>query len=127
MGTLTEHYGLHQWEPEDDFLRTDFNEDNVKIEEALTTLAAGQFKIVTGTYTGTGNSYGTNQTINLGFRPKVVVLDNHMGIRNSGTYGGVFFDGAPLNSDAAKITNDGFSVQWNCNDSAKTYHYIAFG
>ncbi|WP_297240727.1 hypothetical protein [uncultured Flavonifractor sp.] len=33
----TEHYGLHQWVPEDDFLRTDFNENFEKLDSALYT------------------------------------------------------------------------------------------
>lgn len=38
MGTYkTEHYGLHQWVPEDDFLRTDFNENFEKLDTALHT------------------------------------------------------------------------------------------
>ena len=35
MANCTEHYGLHQWEPGDSFLRTDFNEDFWKIDAAL--------------------------------------------------------------------------------------------
>ena len=35
MASYTEHYQLHQWVPEDDFLRTDFNEDFAKIDAAL--------------------------------------------------------------------------------------------
>lgn len=34
----TEKYGLCQWEATDAVLRTDFNEDNAKIEAALATL-----------------------------------------------------------------------------------------
>ena len=38
MGTnKTEHYGLHQWVPEDEFLRTDFNENFEKLDSALYT------------------------------------------------------------------------------------------
>lgn len=36
---FTENYHLSQWEPEDNVLRTDFNEDNAKIETALGALA----------------------------------------------------------------------------------------
>ena len=32
MATYTENYQLHQWVPEDDFLRTDFNTDFQKID-----------------------------------------------------------------------------------------------
>lgn len=35
MATYTPNYGLHQWVPEDTFLRTDFNEDFQKIDTAL--------------------------------------------------------------------------------------------
>ena len=45
MANYTEHYQLHQWEPGDPFLRTDFNEDLAKIDAALS-----QFS---GTITGT--------------------------------------------------------------------------
>ena len=34
----TEHYGLCQWEATDQVLRTDFNEDNQKIEAELARL-----------------------------------------------------------------------------------------
>ena len=35
----TENYGLCQWEATDQVLRTEFNEDNTKVEAALNTLA----------------------------------------------------------------------------------------
>ena len=31
----TQYYGLNQWEAADQVLRTEFNENNVKIDEAL--------------------------------------------------------------------------------------------
>lgn len=37
MASYTQHYQLHQWEPGDDFLRTDFNEDFKKIDTAIKT------------------------------------------------------------------------------------------
>lgn len=37
----TSNYGLCQWQPEDAFLREEFNEDNEKTERALTTLSQG--------------------------------------------------------------------------------------
>ena len=39
MADYTEHYQLHQWEPEDSFLRTDFNQDHQKLDDALHGLA----------------------------------------------------------------------------------------
>ena len=35
MANYTQHYQLHQWVPEDNFLRTDFNEDFKKIDTAI--------------------------------------------------------------------------------------------
>ena len=35
MATYTPNYRLHQWEPEDKFLRTDFNEDFAALDTAL--------------------------------------------------------------------------------------------
>ena len=37
----TQHYQLNQWEAEDAVLRTEFNEDNQKIDGALSALSAG--------------------------------------------------------------------------------------
>ena len=39
MANYTEHHHLHQWGPEDPFLRTDFNEDFARIDGALGRLA----------------------------------------------------------------------------------------
>lgn len=54
-GTLaskhTEHYGLNQWEASDQVLHSDFNEDNVKIETAI---SVRNCQIYTTTYVGTG-------------------------------------------------------------------------
>ncbi len=40
MANYTPNYQLHQWAPEDKFLRTDFNEDLNKIDTALGTISA---------------------------------------------------------------------------------------
>ena len=39
MSRFTPNYQLHQWDPEDNFLRTDFNEDLSKIDTALASKA----------------------------------------------------------------------------------------
>ena len=49
MAKYTEHYRLHQWEPEDSFLRMDFNEDFAKIDSAIA--ARGNCLQVVGTFT----------------------------------------------------------------------------
>ena len=40
MAQYTTNYKLHQWEPEDDFLRTDFNQDFAKIDTAIKAVEA---------------------------------------------------------------------------------------
>ena len=74
MANYTEHYQLHQWEPGDAFLRTDFNEDLEKIDAALED--KGNCRIATGSYAGTGE-YGKAHpnTIQLPFPAQIVLLD----------------------------------------------------
>ena len=37
----TEHFSLNQWQADDQVKRTDFNEDNAKIDAALNDLSGG--------------------------------------------------------------------------------------
>lgn len=75
MANYTEHYRLHQWEPEDPFLRTDFNEDLAKIDEALGTAAQGNCRIMTGTYVGDGNfDQDYPNYLEFPFSPQVVMI-----------------------------------------------------
>ena len=78
----TEHYGLCQWEATDQVLREEFNQDHVKIDETLKTLAdkdlalesamttvaaaAGNCQMELITYTGTG-TYGTGKATKITF------------------------------------------------------------
>lgn len=76
MANYTPNYQLHQWEPEDPFLRTDFNQDLSKIDTALDGLAdkataleaavvlCGNCQIWTAGYVGTGE-YGADKTNHL--------------------------------------------------------------
>ena len=110
MATYTPNYGLHQWVPEDQFLRTDFNEDFKKIDTALgekadqssmsssissiqssmnsqlssikarLTALEKRPEVVIGTYTGDG---AETRFINLGFTPKAVLLEESSGMRVS--------------------------------------------
>ena len=41
-GSYTEHYQLSQWQPQDRVLRTEFNQDNAKLDGALHALAESQ-------------------------------------------------------------------------------------
>ena len=58
MASYTEHYQLHQWVPEDDFLRTDFNE-NAGVAAALSA-AESKAQVVTGSYNGNGAATRAN-------------------------------------------------------------------
>lgn len=131
----TENYGLCQWEATDQVLRTEFNEDNQKVEDAMiglvsqiktkanqTTLdavAATIPKIAVGTYTGDGNP---KRTISLPFTPKAVFVNSYFGATydyGSGLhyFGGLAVKGGPLKwyseTDSIaflEIVNGGFTV-----------------
>lgn len=78
----TENYGLCQWEATDQVLRTEFNEDNAKVDAALQTLSeqdtslnsiisavaatAGNCQMELITYTGTG-TYGEGKATKINF------------------------------------------------------------
>lgn len=119
MAQYTPNYGLHQWEPGDNFLRTDFNQDFVKIDtalqakadktalaqkadqsalEAVQTLAEGRCRVVTGSYMGTGKA---GITVNLGGRPKAVIFP-HDSVTSMVIAGN--------NLHAISITGSGFTV-----------------
>ena len=69
--TQTTKFHLNQWSPEDYVRRTDFNADNAKVEAALA--AAGNCRIVTGSYTGTGK-YDQNNPNTLTFQGKPLLV-----------------------------------------------------
>ena len=114
----TEHYGLCQWEATDQVLREEFNEDNRKVDEALSNLASVLSKIVTGSYVG--NGAGT-RTISLGFTPKAVYLCHESGqtFNSNGNYcyGGLALNGKPVISESGtsvvKITSGGVEVYYD--------------
>ena len=147
MANYTKHYQLHQWEPGDAFLRTDFNEDLSKVDEALFQLASQKYGedkkvFVLGSYIGDG---GTGlQDIPLAFQPSLLYLfncdptDDHDIYRfalgtgeiqcafdNTGitwVRDGIFYmtlSGFQLNGDAFP-RGEGF------NTAGVTYHYVAF-
>ena len=115
MARYTPHYGLHQWEPEDSFLREDFNQDLARIDTALEEKA----EVVIGSYTGNGYI----KTIELGFRPKFVCIPS----RN--VYGTMLADGG-TNAQLA-ITDTGFTVTYqstsgiHSNEANAVYYYLA--
>ena len=125
MANYTQHYQLHQWVPEDDFLRTDFNTDFQKIDaalEAVRALAAGKADpgeldalerdinsvrsiangrawAVKGTYTG-NDVYP--RTVNVGGTPKIVFLA-------SGNYLTIVMDNGHMDPDIVLVSG-GFQI-----------------
>lgn len=92
----TSNYQLNQWDPEDRILRTDFNEDNAKLDAALKANASaisseastrssavsnltsqlakkGNVRVEIQTYTGTGE-YGSAYSNSLTFSQKPVMF-----------------------------------------------------
>ena len=71
--TQTPNFQLNQWSGTDYVRRTDFNADNAKIDAALA--AAGNCRVVTGSYTGTGeyDKYHPN-TITFEGKPLLVFI-----------------------------------------------------
>ena len=140
MATYTANYGLHQWVPGDNFLRTDFNTDFQKIDagiKAAKATADVKAEIVTGTYTGDGTQ---NRLINLGFQPRAVLVEDQRGARNSSgsLLGGLAVPGGPvfvLNAtsgqlNAVEITAKGFYISkysniLSTNGDSWGYRYLA--
>ena len=143
MADYTEHYQLHQWQPQDPFLRTDFNEDLQKIDTALAYMP----KFLNGSYTGTG-TYGPDGACELhfGFNPKLIFLNTQeMTSFNSQPKYYILFPGMtwfpePNSGDANHVTwlEDGISWYFSYsgdsgqtqarkqyNTLGKTYSYVA--
>ena len=76
----TEHYQLNQWSLDDPVQMEDFNADNRKVEQALTWLMNNRVRLVTGTYTGTGE-YGAQHptTLTFDFTPKLIFMFGNSG------------------------------------------------
>ena len=131
----TEHYQLCQWEPEDKVLRTDFNEDNQRIEAALN----GQVQIAYGQYIGTGECGSSHpKRLEFPFTPVFVLIYNNT---SSGFTGYPWLRGLDrgymyrsLDSySAAKVTWEDRAIQWyytdavtqlNTKDAVYTYFVI---
>jgi len=147
----TKNYKLCQWEPSDPVLRTDFNADNAKLETALTQLsgAADQAKALAQNAQATADAayspdfptfkvgyYSGNEevsrSIDVGFRPKAVLLFTSQGTTSSGNgqyhYGGLSVEscytyGLSLHSNGFYVSNSGND---RTNAPLSTYIYIAF-
>ena len=126
MGTKTEHYQLNQWEPGDNFLRVDFNEDNAKIDAAL----ASKYDLIFGSYQGND---AASQFISLGFTPKAVFVfssSGQMATEDTVRYMGGFAVDSMDYPSGVIISENGFTVEYNRDrrlwqNSSSTHYYMA--
>ena len=141
MASYTANYQLHQWEPADFFLRTDFNADFAKLDAALAGKAglaelAEKLGAVTGSYTGDGSA---NRTITRGAAPVAVFL------REDGDSGAILAvqNGAVMDEEGEvtmlTVSGQGFQVTYDAyftgvsnkvrepyaNRAGATYRYLA--
>ena len=146
----TKNYQLNQWEPADRVLRTDFNEDNRKIEEALASIQStaekGNCRIFTGSYQGTG-VYGPNNpnTLTFEFEPLMLLMHvrnpflegsqliwfrdgtNYQYPGNSNVYYKITWQGKTVSWYQDSYSNDNSGPTYQLNKKDVTYHYIAIG
>ena len=119
---------------EDNFLRTDFNEDFRVLDKAL----ALKPEILSGSYTGDD---ARSRDISLGVSPRAVFVVRQDGAMQSDmyTYGGLALQGAPVtmrDGNLVEITSSGIRVARgdliegrfyaDANRSGMSYYYIAF-
>ena len=137
----TTHYQLNQWEAEDKVLRTEFNEDNQKIDAAMRNLYSAVPRVASGFYVGDGTEV---RLIELEFTPRAVFVCRNNGCTyESGTiWGGLAVTGSPLVESYGSQTCTGLAIAENgflvynekisyrsgaSNALGQTYHYIALG
>ena len=124
----SEHLNLHLWEPEDDFLRTEFNENFAALAMADNACCPENKPYVTGSYKGTGTyGSGASTVINAGFRPSTLILcqrgDSHLSavypMSNTG-----YADLTWTDNGVILTSSKGASAQYNSSDVS--YFYIIF-
>ena len=139
MASYTPNYGLHQWVPEDNFQRTDFNEDLSLIDTALQNIhqeTEEKCELISGSFTGTAQSNTmTEQEIVLGFQPKAVFIGS-----NPFQYGAdsgfnancvLIYPGIKCSGNnswqysSLEITENGFLVAGLANQNQIVFQYIA--
>ncbi len=121
----TEHYQLHQWQPQDSVLREEFNANFTALDESV--------RIVFGSYVGDRQA---TRFIDLGATPRAVLL---MGPNNNSnnTDGGLAFPGVPAvygadNYKVLSVEEGGFNVYYRTspyvesNSGSYAHYYIAF-
>lgn len=139
----SQNLNLHLWEPEDDFLRTEFNENFTAVDSAVksaqtaavnaqqTADKALSLPYATGSYTGNGKDI----SINLGFRPSFLMISGMRSayVGGAGEYSNYnIMTGGNVVSDRVALTDTGFIAKYfdagspNVAVNGRTYDYIAF-
>ena len=140
----TKNYHLPQWVETDRIQMEDFNQAMADIDEGLNEVKTmvenvqdaytpDNMPFVIGTYTGNGAE--TNRDINLGFKPRFVIISGMARTGNTtnaqfSRFG--FFGATGSTVTVAQITNNGFrlvnsSLQYpELNTANVVYTYIAF-
>ena len=77
----TANYQLNLWEAGDDFIRSEFNADNTKLDAALADLNIRKLDYVMGLYHGNQTA---NRVFDLGFRPKILIVKSQNDYRDYG-------------------------------------------
>ncbi|BDF68657.1 hypothetical protein CE91St43_26290 [Oscillospiraceae bacterium] len=125
----TECFGLHLWEPGDNFLREEFNENFEKLDDAA--------RVMSGVYIGDGQA---SQFISLGFQPMAVLVEQSNGTRPAGSNytlnGGLALTGHPVQKSAGwpviAVEFGGFRVYrydgyaGDNNSNGQIYHFLAY-
>ena len=145
MSDYTEHYQLHQWQPQDRFLRTDFNQDLQKIDTALDSLAdkssaleaavalCGNCILHYSTYVGTGSGKteltfpGKPMLVNvMGTNIWMVSIQGvDMGISKNAGVGGGWQD-VVWTGNTVTFESNSSDMTAQCNNKGETYTVVCF-
>lgn len=148
MATFTHNYHLHQWDPQDPFLRTDFNGDLAAIDGALGALAGqdaalkadvakrGNCTLFTGSYVGTGtNGEDSPSSFQFPTKPLAVLLSDPVDTYQMlVTYGQQACYPADSSPKANRLSWSGNTLQWYSRDTSaeqlnmadRVYHVCAW-
>ena len=132
----SEHLGLHLWEPNDQVLRTEFNQNWSKLDEAVNTAQeTAETQCQAGTYTGDGKTAEEGgQLIETGFPPKFVIITRGWLYQNNMPSSFMAAGQSMLEGTENFITlqSNGFTVaaqdsgHIQLNTAGTTYSYVAF-
>ena len=121
----TEYWGLNQWSGDDKFMRTEFNEDNARIDTALSRKA----EIAWGHYSGaTSTPNGNWRSINLGYHPQAVLVVMHGGTNSMylGDCSSQLVTRDSPEADCLKLTQTGFQVRGTLNQSYEPFNPMRY-